>query len=1502
MARTGKRVNRPTALVFGDVKLGNIMSRVVFLTNESDVPVSWQFVVEDKGTFQFDRTYGVIPPKLEAHVIVRFEPEVSGNFYRRIFCLVKNQLPLAIDCVATAYADLSRRPAPLSLMQVDAHRRRQLAGLGNLSPAELAQLIPQRPELFDLSHVHDSPCGGSTTRLSRSGEATERELGVVHQFFEPQCGVGREVTLREDRLDFGGCTLSRPPDKKVAHVTNHTNAKITVMWRIPLSDDEDDELDFAVLPASADIAPGETFAFKVVFRPSQNDFYYNQELEAYAFFKSNRNFRLVNNDTLTPPWCLTTRVFGHTFGSASEQFIAKIETNLRRGNNVVSFPSCHVGDSVFQTVQMTNRGDTPTTFAFESDPSRVFTIKPDNGVIEAGGFTLVAIRFTPNSVGQHRHTTTCLLNNSAMGAIKFQFSGLGSSPAIVMGTTDGTLFFKPTSTGIVSHRALKLHNVGRVPAIFRWEIPPAMKGIFSVTPVAGRLKGNETIMTEWVFAPNREDLYDIKVPLVIRSLGGAESAKKARTMTLKISGTGSTGAVSFHPSSMDMGTTLVGDECTKTLTLANTSDCDLHFRVDSVMASDLALIDEDGSGTIDAEELRAYARARNAMADAAGEDGNEDDPGAGDGQTSKEELAAHEQRALLGFEPSIGYLPARSRTNLKLTYRPTAPATNEFRIFCDIVIAANDTSGVWDKTAQVKSVDPSVFDDVKSDPLWCDVIGKAAYPTLKIVDARSPQISPAMLWHQHELRALNYELSTPLSRTQVHLNNATGVGDDVEAYNALFKEFNFQFTPRPAGSRPEVVSYRLQNVSNLMLDFSFRFPNELDVEMEQWADKGEPSEVELRQNSIIDQRLFQVEPKSASLKPGESVVLRISYSYECLDYAGDHSLPLLLKLEKGKQVRVWLRGRTLPPAQARLFTPSSSQIILQPTPIGHTAPPLQSVLIVNPSNIDVQYRIDLAPLAKLRAENYDFPIISCPDAADGVQVVQGFLPAGASTSLPLVFKPLEAKAYELDLDVHYRGADGELCATGSADGLLNDQPAAAEMAIMRLELYARGYLPDERGEDVERSSGKDNDDVIDEEFEGLSAEERLELAARRAHERSSKLLTDEEVRALEMTGAEAPEFGAPAQQTLMWSGMLAHLSVDRIDFGVLPSGSTVSRISIIRNKSLTTNTFAWDENHPLFATGSLKVYPRQGAIAPGDVAVCKFVFTAGMEPEVFDTDVRCRFSVPQQKVAEKAGRRRGRRNSTASRRALSSIGSQAGRSSTAGSQQSRVSVVNRTTMASRGGLREMSSQGRGTASMRSLRVTTAESHISRGGKSAVEDVFTTQQASSMLLFAHITATVCDHSYYRSIRAERTDPGKLIQSEHAGAPPTTTEAAPREAKLPENIQSLTMQVMSQLIEDVVGDPAVAHLCQDLPPPSTPFFKQLPLPIEDASAKRVFARRSQCSMPSSKTKVRAPAHHRSLRMIRRQASSSSKSWKTQCSISCRKYRMTRWTSNARHGGSS
>ena len=41
------------------------------------------------------------------------------------------------------------------------------------------------------------------------------------------------------------------------------------------------------------------------------------ELEAYVYFKNQRTFRLVNDHSLTPPWCLTVAAVGHTFSTGA---------------------------------------------------------------------------------------------------------------------------------------------------------------------------------------------------------------------------------------------------------------------------------------------------------------------------------------------------------------------------------------------------------------------------------------------------------------------------------------------------------------------------------------------------------------------------------------------------------------------------------------------------------------------------------------------------------------------------------------------------------------------------------------------------------------------------------------------------------------------------------------------------------------------------------------------------------------------------------------------------------------------------------------------------------------------------------------------------------------------------------------------------------------------------------------------------------------------------------
>ena len=439
---------------------------------------------------------------------------------------------------------------------------------------------------------------------------------------------------------------------------------------------------------------------------------------------------------------------------------------------------------------------------------------------------------------------------------------------------------------------------------------------------------------------------------------------------------------------------------------------------------------------------------------------------------------------------------------------------------------------------------------------------------MKICDARSALLSPDELWRHFNLRALNYELSTPLSPAQLRLNRATGVGDGADEFANLLKDFDFRFTPRPQGSPNEVVLFQIENVSNLPLRFEIKFPNELDIELEQWADVGEPTELEIRQNSIIDQRLFEFEPRKGDLGPGESMILRLSYSYNCLDFGGDHIVPITMKLEKGKQLRLWMRGRTLPRGFAKMFTPSTVTM-LKPTRIGHEAPPTQSINLRNPSDVDVEYRIDVSPLLALNDMNYQFPIMTISDEklVDENGFIEGFIASGSWISVPITFQPLEVKQYSVELNIQYRGSNGEPCAittassTGSGAG---SGPSSAEVAVEVLRLEGRGYDPTPVEEEGE----------AEDEHGHLSAEERLAMAAANLANRPKA----DEVAYVETDEfrCEAKEFGLPNVQTLLWPGVLASLSIDSVEFSEVPSGSCVYRTTTIRNQTMTGDSLEFE--------------------------------------------------------------------------------------------------------------------------------------------------------------------------------------------------------------------------------------------------------------------------------------------------------------------------------------
>ena len=137
--------------------------------------------------------------------------------------------------------------------------------------------------------------------------------------------------------------------------------------------------------------------------------------------------------------------------------------------------------------------------------------------------------------------------------------------------------------------------------------------------------------------------------------------------------------------------------------------------------------------------------------------------------------------------------------------------------------------------------------------------------------------------------------------------------------------------------------------------------------------------------------------------------LELEYNYTSLDYGGYHDIPVILKLAQGKQVRIWLRGRTLQQSTPYLFVHGATCRELEPVSISDLNPPTQSITIHNCGDVALRYELEMDSIEDLNAQNYDFEVLTA-FPSEGC-----YIPAGQSSELPLLFRPLEEKTYTVPL-------------------------------------------------------------------------------------------------------------------------------------------------------------------------------------------------------------------------------------------------------------------------------------------------------------------------------------------------------------------------------------------------------------------------------------------------------------------------------------------------------
>lgn len=1113
---------------FGSVVAGKSVRRVLDIENHSDLPVHWQIDSECLGTFALGADRGVLEPKFQgipgkAQVVVTFAPIEPANYHKRIIVALRDHRPLAFDVVGTGYDD-KRRPAPMRQSHVEEYRAMCAAGL--ITPGQ----PPSRRERSLFPNEIDAVKASAMT-------AQETYMAM----FEPDPLVA--VSLDKSQIDFGPTNRFKTPQSRTVTVTNDCKQKLVVFWggQEPAAVNDTsvdaeakraaaaDRNPFFAFPESCDLRPGQSAEFRITFRPTKDKQHYARQLECFAYVKSMRSFRQVTEDNFTPPWTSTVWAFGHTHGHAGAQLGFQPKCSFTARGSRLYFPPTVKGDYAFQTIALRNDGDTAVGFEFPAKAlgsglevdentgyASPFSCHPSKGAVPPRSFTLVTFRFDATDTEPHREQMHCVLNGLPERAITLDVRARGHVPRVTVG--DGNAFvFTPTCVGAAATREIEMRNASRINVLYEWAIPERLANVLGVSPHAGMIRGDQTIKSTWTFCPNKSRKFGFKIPLLLRvpngevSDPGATGRREAfvgagtveERVDVNIHAEGTSGSVAMRPESVDFGHAVVDQSAERTIELHNRSNGIVRYRLETVF--------DDGCTEFDAD---------------------------------------------VTFDESVGQIPARSSSTVRVTYRGRCRGDVGFRIVCRVVNAAKPS-----RTVQEEEDDaPSVHG-----------IATADYPTLCVTDAACPGVAKPVLWKRLSLNALNAELARPPTAVEDRLQRTGGYDGSLASARSLqgLTSVALGLGVGLEGAEPTAAYVEVCNTGALPAEWRLMTRDESEVDMENWVEIGEPDdEITAHQRFVVEHGIVEVSPKRGVLQPGERQPVRVLYKHARV---GQHWLTALLNVKDGRSVRLELGGRTVGSKVRCLdISPANPSMALHtfaPVLIGDVHPPKQSVELRNPTGEEVEWNVDLNPLAALRTANWGFDILTCHNP-------RGTIPPFGTALLNWTFQPCEERAYE--------------CAV-SVEIVKRFKWETAETCVMTLR--GAGTLPEDRG-----------GAPVDDSLVGDCARESW-------------------------IGYRTVPSLPPASEIALSSGSCVFGAVPTLS--IVRRVVTLRSMTDDREYEFEWQLGAFAEDAGGLEPGSsVAIEPMRGVVERGEEVFVKITYSAGPNPQVFDGEIRCVLTPP----------------------------------------------------------------------------------------------------------------------------------------------------------------------------------------------------------------------------------------------------------------------------------
>ncbi|CAK79907.1 unnamed protein product, partial (macronuclear) [Paramecium tetraurelia] len=509
---------------------------------------------------------------------------------------------------------------------------------------------------------------------------------------------------------------------------------------------------------------------------------------------------------------------GHSFGINSQPYIPIVEL---RPSNKLYFPPCTIEESVYQTVEFINKSDTPIYFNFSPDPTRTFRVYPNQGLIFGKSSQMIIVEFVPVENKAYNQTLVCHMNHQSSNQITLQAIGYCSTPSLKL-QNDGKF--------TLDKRSL-LHNESRVPMSYSIDVPEKYQNELYIEPPSGQIKPNEVLHLDCQFIPyKKKKEYRIKVPMTATEIladnqnligyhipgsGNQDFPLEQRkpielSYQFEIFGQGTDGELELNVKQIDFNIIKVNFNTKKYATLINNSNCTFYIEL----------------------VLRPKSKDKDKI--------------------------DHQMVSLINRSFTLdlqnGIIAANSKLDIGIMFNPIEVC--EFDLVLDVIATEKNPKAPLKK--------------IVSQKCKLEIKAKGSYPLLKIADVRNDSISVATLWENFQINQINTELGKDLNEDeQKFLKIEQLTFDQAQQLQKRLRSYDWNFGYLP--SKPQVKSRKIvitiQNIGGTDLEWQFKLPSDHQIELEPWADPGEPTEEDTFEKAILEKNIFQIRPKGGVIAP-----------------------------------------------------------------------------------------------------------------------------------------------------------------------------------------------------------------------------------------------------------------------------------------------------------------------------------------------------------------------------------------------------------------------------------------------------------------------------------------------------------------------------------------------------------------------------------------------------------------------------------------------------------